>query len=160
MLVQIGEKCWIKAEKINAINLYHRGKNGVWEINVHTDDNTYIHAKYGDKDEALRNLNSLAFAFITHGCGGRNTKRYKHSVQAVIRRNRSDRLMRKEIQRHWNDDGYAALKLLYGWTRRHKGRRKSRIKQRQRFYKYCLVNAKHLFKDALDSQIKRASKNG
>lgn len=157
MLVQIGEKCWIKAEKINAINLYHRGKNGVWEIIVHTDDNTYIHATYGDKDEALRNLTNLGFT--TRGCGGKNMKRYKHGVKSIIRWNRSDRLVRKEIQRHWNDDRYDVLKPLYGWTRRHKGQRKSRIKQRQRFYKYCLVNAKHLFEDVLDSQIRRASKN-
>lgn len=158
MLVQIGEKCWIKAEKINAINLYHRGKNGVWEIIVHTVDNKYIHDTYGDKDEALRNLTNLGFT--TRGCGGKNMKRHKHGVKSIIRWNRSDRLVRKEIQRHWNDDSYAALKPLYGWTRRNKGQRKSRIKQCQRFYKYCLVNAKHLFKDVLDSQIKRASKNG
>lgn len=157
MLVQIGEKCWIKAEKINAINLYKRVKNGVWEINVSTDDNTYIHAKYDDKDEALRNLISLDFA--THGCGGKTMKRHKHGVKSVIRWNRSDRLVRKEIQRHWNDDRYAALKPLYGWTRRCNDQRKSRIKQCLRFYKYCLVNAKHLFKDILDSQIRRASKN-
>lgn len=155
MLIKIGEKCWIKPEKINAINLYQRGKNGVWKISVHTDDNTYIHAEYGDKDEALRNLISLDFT--TRGCGGKNMKRYKHGVKSTIRWNQSDRLMRKEIQRHWNDDRYAALKQLYGWTH---SRRKSRIKQCQRFYKYCLVNAKHLLKDVLNSQIKRASKNG
>lgn len=158
MLVQIGEKYWIKAEKINAINLYHRGKNGVWEIIVHTDDNTYIHATYGDKDEALRNLNYLGFT--TRGCGGKNMKRHKHGVKSIIRWNRSDRLVRKEIQRHWNDDSYAALKPLYGWTRGNNGQRKSRIKQCQRFYKYCLVNAKHLFEDVLASQIRRANENG
>lgn len=155
MLVQIGEKCWIKPEKINAVKLYKRGKAGVWEISVHTDDNTSIYAEYGDKDEALRNLTNLDFT--TRGCGGKNMKRYKHGVKSVIRWNRSDRLMRKEIQRHWNDDRYAVLKQLCGWTR---SRRKSRIKQRQRFYKYCLVNAKHLLEDVLDSQIRRASKNG
>ena len=65
MLVQIGETRWIKAKKINEVKLYQKGKAGVWEISVRTDDNTYIYAEYGDKDEALRNLTSLAFT-INH----------------------------------------------------------------------------------------------
>lgn len=85
-------------------------------------------------------------------------KRRKHSVHSMIRWNRSDRLIRKEIQQHWNDDRYAVLKPLYGWTRGRRGQRKSRVKQYHRFYKYCLVNAKHLFCDVLDSQIRRAIK--
>ena len=78
-------------------------------------------------------------------------KKRKHSAHSWIRYNRSDRLVRKEIQQHWNDDRYTVLKPLYGWCKR-----KSRIKQCLRFYKYCLVNAKHLFDEILDSQIRRA----
>ena len=65
MLVQIGETRWIKAKKINEVKLYQKGKAGVWEISVSTDNNTYIHAEYDDKNEALRNLTGLAFT-INH----------------------------------------------------------------------------------------------
>lgn len=61
MLIKIGETIWIKATKINEVKLYQKGKAGVWEISVSTDNNTYIHAEYDDKNEALRNLTSLAF---------------------------------------------------------------------------------------------------
>lgn len=44
MLVQIGETRWIKADKINEVKLYQKGKADVWEISVSTDNNTYIHA--------------------------------------------------------------------------------------------------------------------
>ena len=83
-------------------------------------------------------------------------KRRKRNAHSWIRYNRSDRLVRKKIQQHWSDDRYTVWKLLYGWPRKGEGQRKSRIKQRLRFYKYCLVNAKHLFDEILDSQIRRA----
>lgn len=60
MLIKIGEKCWIKAEKINAVKLRQIGIKKQWEISVHTDNNTYIHGTYDTKDEALQILDFLA----------------------------------------------------------------------------------------------------
>jgi hypothetical protein len=59
MLIKIGETQWIKAKKINAVQLCKK-TGETWGIRVYTGACIFDHSTHANKEEALRQLDYLA----------------------------------------------------------------------------------------------------